>query len=154
MGTGHPAWVVAYQLLWMRKDTETTPLQLIKLVFLCHGWMLALHNKPLIHEPVEAWKYGPVVPSIYHGFKYFRSDPIAVDTMGLERYLADEELETIDRVNLSYSDYSGTDLSGITHQRGTPWDQTVRARGVGSVIENSTIRDFYCNLLESAKAHS
>lgn len=31
----------------------------IKLVYFAHGWCLALANKPLINEKVEAWQYGP-----------------------------------------------------------------------------------------------
>src|SRR5882762_236012 len=48
-----------------------TPLQLIKLVYIAHGWYLALTQKPLISEQAEAWQYGPVIPSLYQEFKGF-----------------------------------------------------------------------------------
>src|SRR5882724_82988 len=50
---------------------EMTPMKLIKLVYISYGWYLAFANKPLINEKVQAWKYGPVVPSVYQEFKKF-----------------------------------------------------------------------------------
>lgn len=52
-------------------------LKLQKLVYISHGWYLGIFDKPLItDEYVEAWKYGPVFPSLYHEFKMFGSKPI------------------------------------------------------------------------------
>lgn len=42
-----------------------TLMKIIKLVYIAHGWHLAHKKSPLISEPVEAWPYGPVVPSVY-----------------------------------------------------------------------------------------
>jgi len=51
-------------------------MQLIKLVYIAHGWTLGLYNQPLIGKQVEAWTYGPVIPSVYHDFKHYGRDPI------------------------------------------------------------------------------
>ncbi len=40
---------------------DVTPLKLQKLLYYCQGYALALTGKPLFPEPVEAWRYGPVV---------------------------------------------------------------------------------------------
>jgi uncharacterized phage-associated protein len=53
-----------------------TPLQLIKLVYIAHGWYLGLTGEPLINEPPEAWQYGPVIPSLYPSSAYSLSSPI------------------------------------------------------------------------------
>src|SRR5277367_2017193 len=52
------------------------PMQLLKLVYFAHGWYLADSGAPLIDEMVEAWRYGPVIPSLYHEFKAFGKNPI------------------------------------------------------------------------------
>ena len=58
---------VAEQILWLRgREIETTPMHVLKLVYLCHGWCLGFTGEALINEPVEAWTYGPVVPTVYH----------------------------------------------------------------------------------------
>ena len=47
-----------------------------KLVYLAHGWHLAIHDRPLISENFEAWPYGPVEEDLYHIFKPYRDAPI------------------------------------------------------------------------------
>lgn len=44
-------------------------MQVIKMAHIAHGYSLAIHNEPLVDEAVEAWKYGPVVPSLYYRAK-------------------------------------------------------------------------------------
>ena len=53
-----------------------TPMKLQKLVYFSHGWHLAMLNSALIDENVEAWAFGPVIPSLYHEFKEFGNSPI------------------------------------------------------------------------------
>ena len=52
-----------------RSGGRITPLQVIKMAHIAHGYSLAIHNEPLVDEAVEAWKYGPVVPSLYYRAK-------------------------------------------------------------------------------------
>ena len=40
-----------WNYLWERareKQQDLTPLQMIKLVYYCHGWQLGIHHEPLI----------------------------------------------------------------------------------------------------------
>jgi uncharacterized phage-associated protein len=53
-----------------------TPMKLQKLVYFAHGWCLALADKPLINEKIEAWQYGPVVSSLYREFKKYGNEGI------------------------------------------------------------------------------
>ena len=55
-----------------RSNQESAPLsvlQLIKLVYISHGWNLALNDIPLISDKIEVWKYGPVMPSLHKLFE-------------------------------------------------------------------------------------
>ena len=59
-------------------------LGLVKRVYIAHGFSLAMLDKPLIDprfDPVEAWKYGPVIPSVYHSFKQYKASPITEPTV-------------------------------------------------------------------------
>ncbi|MCL6584270.1 MAG: DUF4065 domain-containing protein [bacterium] len=58
------------------KGEKLTLMKLLKLIYFAHGWHLAITGKPLIDEQVEAWQYGPVIPSVYHEFKGFGNQPI------------------------------------------------------------------------------
>ncbi|KQH74402.1 Panacea domain-containing protein [Xylella fastidiosa] len=53
-----------------------TPLQVLKLVYLAHGWCLGVHTQPLIDELVEAWRAGPLIRSLYNVIKQDRSSGI------------------------------------------------------------------------------
>lgn len=53
-----------------------TPMTIQKLVYLAHGWSLGLFDEPLIDDTVEAWEYGPVIPSLYNAFKKYGNNPI------------------------------------------------------------------------------
>ena len=62
---------VAERILWLRRDRETTPLHIVKLVYLCHGWMLGIKGKPLVDEPVVTGRFGPVLQSLYDRYQVF-----------------------------------------------------------------------------------
>ena len=146
-----PALVDAF-ILWHRRDLETTPMHALKLVYLSHGWMLGIHDQPLINEPIEAWTYGPVVPSIYHRYKSFGGDPITVVPVDRSDQLADDQLALIREVVWAYRDYTAGQLSNITHQPGTPWDIVRRESGVGAIIPNELIQGHYRRLAQREDA--
>lgn len=112
---------------------QLTPLQAIKLVFIAHGWYLGLTEKPLVSEPPQAWKYGPVFPSLYQEFRGYGDGPI---TSPATTFTADYSLEIVpppsrseqeplckflEQVYAQYGKFSGTQLSTLTHQEGSPW---------------------------------
>jgi uncharacterized phage-associated protein len=109
-----------------------TLLQRIKLVYLSHAWHLGLTDgTPLLNEPIVAWQYGPVVESVYKDFKAYKSNPINQEATyflngkNLPYTLQDASLTTLlDKIWDIYQDWSGIDLSALTHQANTPWDMT------------------------------
>lgn len=141
---------VAEQILYLRQDINTTLLQIIKLVYLCHGWMLGNFGKRLIYEPIEAWKYGPVVPSVYERYKTTSGKPITRLVVDRARHFNETEIGLIKLVVEEYKDYSAWDLSSVTHLPGTPWYEVYQdGRGLWSVIPNDLIEGYYKALLEA-----
>lgn len=129
-------------------DPSLTPMQLLKLVYVAHGYMLGRHGRPLLTEPVQAWQYGPVVPSVYHATKAFRSSPVSHVPGAQWGYpFTAEERAVMDSVVSTYSAASGTVLSAATHQPGTPWSQTWSLAGKSAAISNDLIEGFYNHLL-------
>ena len=127
---GHNPLAVANYFI---KKNEVNGIHLMKLIKLCyfaHGFTLANLETILINEYAEAWKYGPVFPTIFHEFKTAR--PIREmakrynpDTQSLEFWSSNfkqEEREIMSQVNEKYGKYSGEQLSSITHELGSPWD--------------------------------
>lgn len=136
-----------------------TPLQLIKLVYIAHGWYLALTSKPLIRETPQAWQYGPVVPSLYQEFKEFGNSPI---TRRCEKFAFGTPSELppdgedgglhrfLQKIWNVYGKYTGAQLSTLTHQVGTPWHDVWYNQGGkdrhGADIPNDLIRAHYQEL--------
>lgn len=135
---------VAEQILWIRQDVNTTPMHVIKLTYLCHGWMLGIFQQPLIAEAAEAWRYGPVVPTVYRLYKSFGGDPIETVPKDRSTEFDEKQTELMDAVLHAYRSYSAWSLSAITHQPGTPWHQVYRGGwGEGAIIPNRLIRKHY-----------
>jgi uncharacterized phage-associated protein len=131
---------------------ELTPMKLLKLVYISHGWFMGYNETPLISDAVLAWKYGPVIRPVYSNFKkYCKSQilsPIDINgdfsiSEGEEKTDCNDVNKFLDVVWDKYKNYSGIDLSALTHQQGSPWHQTVMNLGVESVIPNGVIRGYY-----------
>lgn len=131
---------------------DLSPMKLQKLVFFAHSWMLALSGKPLIKEPVKAWKYGPVIDSVYHEFKSYGSRNIVslgTEFEGLDsddvfdmKYTIpklpknDEHANAIINAILdTYGNRTATYLSNLTHESGSAWAVTRKLHCDGGVRE-------------------
>ncbi len=142
--------VIANQILWLRHEIDTTPMHVLKLVYICHGWMLGMHGSPLITEPVEAWTYGPVVPTVYHQYKKYGGGTILEETKATNRHkdlnaTMNDLVQTVESVYRTCTAYQ---LSALTHQPNTPWDITRRKTGIGSAIPNNLIKKHYEDMLD------
>ncbi|MCP4660494.1 MAG: SocA family protein [bacterium] len=131
------------------------PMKLQKLIYFAHGWHLAIHGRPLINERVEAWPYGPVVPSIYHRVKAHGAGPIdfpifqSVDGINEPPQVADPDtLALLDKVWEVYGGCSSVELSRMSHDPDGPWYRTWNdhaGRGAirGVDIPDSEIRRYF-----------
>ena len=115
-----------------REGIPITPMKLVKLVYIAYGWHLALTGRRLFDEPIEAWKHGPVVPSLYHEFKDFGNKPIDRRSYDLNEETFEFFVPRIDKsrndtsivlskVWASYRHFSGWNLRNLTHEVGSPW---------------------------------
>jgi len=123
-----PATIANYFL--DRAATEgraLTPMQLIKLVYIAHGWYLGYFNEPLINETVQAWRYGPVIKSLYDRVKNYGSGAVREPIQtGAAPWIRDAKVDSqtetlLSSVWESYARFSGVQLSAMTHQDDTPW---------------------------------
>lgn len=124
--------------------------QLVRLVYLAHGWCLGYTGKPLISGRVEAWKYGPVVPEVY--FTFGRQGTIAiarsVNAWGnaLKPKFTERQRQIVDRVFDAYSKFPVSALFNGTSSDGSPWHQ-VKAEGLRTVIPDDIIRKYHEDLI-------
>lgn len=127
-----------------------TPLQLMKLTYIAHGYALGRGIGDLFNARIEAWKYGPVIPDLYHTTKIYGRDPIPLDRVGEGRSLNGSAAEIVDTVMAKYGAMSGIALSNLTHRAETPWSQVYRDGVFGVEIPDATIASHYRALLAAA----
>jgi uncharacterized phage-associated protein len=153
----HDARAVANYLLSLAAADAipVTPLKIQKLVYLAHGWSLALRQTALIYNNVEAWRYGPVVSELYHAFKQYGPEPITEKAyVRPGDPLIDSATGTfIKSVWNAYKKYSGLQLSAMTHEKGYAWDlaTAVPANWFTPRISNTLIADEFIRRQASGK---
>ncbi len=150
VNTRVPAWVVAEHILYLRHEMglPTTNFELLKLVYIAHGWMLGLTGKPLISDKVHAWDLGPVVKDIYRRYRLFGRDPIETPKTTMESLLTDEQAALVAEVVDSYKGMGFKHLFAITHHPDTPWHTVYHGQGRNAVIPDDLTREHYHKLAD------
>jgi uncharacterized phage-associated protein len=139
-----------------------TPMQLLKLVYIAHGWHLGFRGTPLIDEPVQAWRYGPVIHSLYGKVKRFGStavtEPLSTGPFWERSPEVDDPqvVSILDNVWDGYGHFGGIQLSEMTHMKGSPWWYAWNEQGGSSayhaVIDDKIIQRFYEKKIQGHRA--
>ncbi len=135
-----------------RHGDSMSIMRLLKLTYMTHGWTLAIFDEPLVNDYVQAWKYGPVIPTIYYAFR-----PNGVYNLSkvpiLKEQLINEEISRfMETVYKLYEHLSDRQLTQLTHIPGGPWDQVYRPNVLGIVISNELILEHFKSKLERSKS--
>lgn len=135
-----------------RSGVKLTPLQLMKLVYIAHGWSLAVRNQDLFKNRIEAWKYGPVIPDLYQATKHFGRNAIPHERITDDPSGVDSDTQIfLEDVFSKYGRLSGYALSNLTHQSGTPWERAYKEGVMGVEIPDEPIKDHYLRLLDERR---
>lgn len=115
-------------------------MKLQKMLYYQQGFHLAYFGKPLFDEDIEAWMYGPVVPSVYEYYKTNGSKGIEADKEREEMQLSKNEEALFNEVYRVYGIYSATGLMNMTHNE-MPWSST--PTGTGNIITKDKLSSFF-----------
>lgn len=149
------------------EGVELTQISLLKILYFAHGWYLATKGRPLVSQPIEAWKYGPVIKVVRDAFKEYESKPIRSRAERLilqtgEYRVVPSSLNTddakfVENVYKQYKQFNAWELSDITHESGSPWDQVWNPKRtsarLGLRIRNDEIRAHFLNVAARGSAH-
>jgi uncharacterized phage-associated protein len=158
----YPPAAVANAFLDLARTSHGTldPMKVQKLVYFAHGWHLGRDSGPLISEPIEAWDYGPVVPTLYRDLKPYGAGAITDHVKEFEprpeggfRLVAPAvvdaaELSFHQRIWEVYGRLSATQLSAMTHLPETPWTivRTQNPGARGAVIPDALMKVYFQKL--------
>ena len=139
-----PALFIANYIIEYSNEREYSinNLKLQKLLYFVNVSNLVTNNEPLFEEKMEKWKYGPVIPSVYHEFKKFGAFQISdkdivreyfyfkfendtfPSTVEILQYtkdkICDSAIKLINNVVDYFSQKDAFELVDITHKQ-EPW---------------------------------
>ncbi len=116
-----------------------TNLKLQKMLYFAQAAHLALHDKELFKDKIEAWKYGPVVPVVYHNFQQYKNQPLP-RPLNIPKFHPEIKV-FLDGIWELFDKYSAVELMHITHQH-KPWKVAYR-KGENKEITLQALRDYY-----------
>lgn len=132
------------------KEKPVSNLKLQKLLYYVQAASLVENNVPMFDDDISAWKYGPVVETVYHAFKHFVGAPIDEcnsanieyldDTDSVDELISGIDKKMIDKVVKSYEEYAALQMVRKTHEE-EPW-QKAYYNNI-DYIDNVDIEKFY-----------
>lgn len=142
----YPVSQIAKALLRLAYNAEgagdlMTNMKLQKMLYYEQGYHLAQFGTPLFNEPIEAWQYGPVVPSVYDAYSQYGRNGIEPEDVAFE-FESEEEMNLFFKVFEVYNKFSAYGLMELTHKE-SPWLNARHPLGHGRVIPQEEIRDYF-----------
>ncbi|GAX00070.1 type II toxin-antitoxin system antitoxin SocA domain-containing protein [Secundilactobacillus mixtipabuli] len=130
---------------------ELTQMKVVKLLYFAFGRYASQTGKELFTSPIIAMQHGPVVEEVHQKFSgnrgiigekgqkldddaYHDHDLIETDSE-VSRLLTEIEDE--------YGDKTAVELRNITHQPGSPWNQTLQGRPIDKTLILKTFGSHY-----------
>ncbi|HWJ37230.1 MAG TPA: type II toxin-antitoxin system antitoxin SocA domain-containing protein [Sphingomicrobium sp.] len=127
-----------------------TQMHLQELVYIAHGWALALTSEPLTGDRPEAFEYGPEYRRLADALQRCGTQGVTslIEVRLPAAELSQAEHDLINRIYSAYGSQSTSKLGTLTRSDGTPWAH-VYADGAGSGrdIPHGLIREQFTKIL-------
>jgi uncharacterized phage-associated protein len=161
-----PAWSpeIANELIRLAaaEGRALDQMQLQKLVYIAHGWCLAISGEPLTGDRPEAWDVGPMYRRLANALVDWGPRPITGLTEATRKTDCQStaiwsELNQIERnvltsVQLNYGHYSSSQLSALTRGEDGPWASVYRTgEGRFRDIPHAMIRDQFVRFAQQVR---
>ncbi len=144
---------------YILSHVKCTQLKLQKLVYLCYADYLCSTGKALFIDDIYAFKYGPVVDTVYEKYKQYGYKPIEKESENIDSknisempsksrilFAKDglEKVKSIDKTLKKYSDLTASQLVEITHREKSPWSMTYKGIWViKQKLRDDVIKEFH-----------
>ena len=93
-----------------------------KLVYFAHTFYLGTTDQTMIEEPLEAWQWGPIFPSLYHCLLGQNIPQVMAAAPAID----DEEIRSfIGTLERLFRPFTTLQLSVMAHIERSPWYETV-----------------------------
>lgn len=119
-----------------------TNLKLQKILYFAQAYYLAKLGKPLFSDVIEAWEYGPVVPSVYHQLKH-RGNRVLICEKD-QSDISEEDKKILANIWETFGGYSASRLVDISHAH-SPWKDAYASSK--KEISHKSMEEYYATLL-------
>lgn len=102
------------------QNRSVSNLRLQKLLYFIQAQFLVTNHRACFSDAMEAWDFGPVVPSVYHEYKAYGSSSLPQSLSQGTVNITGEDRSLINRMLDKCSHYSTTMLVSMTHRQ-QPW---------------------------------
>jgi uncharacterized phage-associated protein len=140
-------------------ESPLTQMHLQKLCYIAHGFSLALLDRPLTSNTIEAWGFGPVYPDLYDALKKSGNRTVSelicennwaavpkIRGTVVSANLDKNEGRLVDTVWKDYGAFEAFQLSALTHEKGSPWARVFKPGIKHIVIPDSLIKEYFLEL--------
>ena len=145
----------AFIQLAEQDGSSISNMKLQKLAYFAQGFYAAFNQgQALFNEEIEAWKYGPVIPELYHKFKIFLAGAIpSTHPYRDATPLTPNERAIIEWVYKNLGQHSAIKLSDFSHTQGSPWDRVFNGGTVDREITVESMQPYFLSLVTQPPAH-
>lgn len=114
-------------------------LQLQKILFFIQKDFIINHGEPLFDDDFEAWRFGPVIPSVYNRYCIFGAATIICTEVATT--LSNQVKSIIDPIIKYRSSQDPWEMVRESHNAGGAWDSVyLDGKGNKKVIDKSIIK--------------
>ena len=125
------------------------------LLYYCEAWSLAVFDRELIDEELQAWDHGPVFQSDWDRPKHKGWNDLAADDLDCATSLDEETRGLLDDVFQAYGEFALPDLEKMIKQD-APWKEARRGLPAWDLakkpMNKATIASFYKTAFEAEQA--
>ena len=137
-----------------QENKSITNKKLQKLVYYAQAWSLALNNKKLFSEHIEAWVHGPAIRTLYVQYKNFGFGPIEEEVKDTSiNKITGKNKELLNEVWGAYGKLDAGYLEMLTHSE-RPWQEAREGLQSHENSENTisikTMKSYYSERLKEA----
>ena len=145
---------------YILSHVKCTQLKLQKLVYLCYADYLCSTGKGLFTDEIYAFKYGPVVDTVYAKYKKYGYKPIEKESENIDSknisempsksrilFAKDglEKVQSIDKTLRKYSNLTASQLVEVTHRAKSPWSVTYKENWLfKQKMKDDVIKECHC----------
>ena len=137
---------------------KCTQLKLQKLVYFCYADYLCDAGKELFTDSIYAFKYGPVVDTVYQRYKKYGYKPITEEKEDIDSNVSElpaksrilfaedgtEKILSIDTTLRKYGQLTAAQLVDLTHRENAPWTMTRKGTWIFySQMKPEIIRNYH-----------